>query len=173
MYIHAVDNQGTVFFAHEIHYQPERQTPDTTRATSDNVRITVYGSEKCEECIELKRVILPQIQNTYKDHEIEITFLDIDIQKNYDYFKTLELRSGITQHTFPTLHIGDELLSSDDLTIENIEIMVKKNLGKKKNLSEIKPFFLQKYVVLLLIVLMLILFLILVFRYHKNNSDHL
>mgnify|MGYP003564639929 CR=1 FL=1 len=84
MYLRAIDNQGTIFFAHEIHYQPEKWNTGENIETSDITRITVYGSEKCKECIELKESILPRILDKYKDHNIEAKFIDIDIQDNFD-----------------------------------------------------------------------------------------
>ncbi|MBF0430596.1 MAG: metallophosphoesterase [Fibrobacteria bacterium] len=122
--LEAVDNNGTVFFSHDvISRQARQQMPPNV---SGERTITLFGSKECPDCQKLKQQVIPQVLEMFTGQGITFEFRDIDEDDAYQQYLGLETMSGGKKHSFPVVAIGKKLLSGEEITVLNLEVEIQK-----------------------------------------------
>jgi glutaredoxin len=126
--IEAVDNQGAVFFSHDIISRKVSASPVYEKSKNEP-GIVVYVSKECPDCMAFKNRTLPAVLRSLGEPELKVEFRDVDDEDVYNQYLGLESRAGSRKHSFPVVVMGKELLSGDDLKIEALENFIRRSLA--------------------------------------------
>jgi hypothetical protein len=116
--IEAVDNHGTIFFAHTLMASSHRRRSAEPLGADDNdeVGLTVYGTKDCEDCRLLLSKVLPSVLEGFPANAVTVEFVAMDGEEKYRDYAALESRLGQRRHSFPVVRIGNRLFSGSELT---------------------------------------------------------
>ncbi|MFH0947722.1 MAG: DUF1573 domain-containing protein [Elusimicrobiota bacterium] len=89
------------------------------------IPITVFDSDGCLFCIELRKNIIPAYQKKYGIN-IELDEYPIDEPKNYAALVFLEKKSGKTLNKIPVIFIGDDMLGGKEEIKKQLPLLLEK-----------------------------------------------
>ena len=154
MIVDAIDNSGTLFFSHEITAHSEREVSaeiGTGRNEEDaGISLVMFGTPGCEECAIVKNEIFPMLEKKYRNNALVLHVVNVDEERHFTRYTSLENQLGHTKHSFPVVQIGKTLVSGEDLTFSNLDSLIdqilldkekekhlKRNIGSTKNIITI------------------------------------
>jgi hypothetical protein len=100
-----------------------------TGADPQPLRIYLFASSTCPECMDIKANLLPRLQEVYGDR-IKVTHQDLDDIENFKLLLLYEKKYGVKDSEALKVFVGDAFLSGAKAITEKLGKTVSEQLAK-------------------------------------------
>lgn len=111
------------FLPRQAAAQPEQPTAQT----QSNIWVAFFGSEGCDNCLELKEIFLPPLLTNYP--QVKIRYYNLDDLKNYKLLIEFEKKFQQETHESPVFIIGQTILDGKQQIEERLEPLIQQYLA--------------------------------------------
>ena len=101
----------------------EVQAPETADPSVPKVRMLIFKSKDCPECVEVLETVLPQLDTDYPG-QIETEQLEVGEGDNILKLFAFEKKFGDTDNDVPVIFIGDQVVGGPEETREKLPQIV-------------------------------------------------
>jgi len=107
----------------------EVQALETPDSSLPKVRMLIFKSKDCPECVEVLETVLPQLENDYPG-QIETEQLEIGEGDNFLKLLALEKKFGKASEVPPWIFVGDQVAGGPEETLEKLPQIVPEILAQ-------------------------------------------